>query len=186
MTETQQYLTGFTHKYVETFIRGKQQLPKKDLVVVTPLKPITDLLWLKEEMKRLTARIKKKMGRTLNVQYLNDRIVITGDKTEYLDINIIRSITCNTFNITIEELNAPCKKRELSDVRKIIAYLSRKYCIGSYSPTKIGLMLDRNHSTIINNLRDAEKLIDINDWEFTEKMTRAERAIVDYRNSLNN
>ena len=70
----------------------------------------------------------------------------------------ILSIACSICGESKEDVISPKRNRELVDVRKIYAMLSKKY-LKRFSLVRIGKEINNTHATIIHHIRTGEELL---------------------------
>lgn len=74
----------------------------------------------------------------------------------------IIDVVCKYFWLDYEELLSKSKSRSLVDARFIISHLLYNKATGYYiSLENIGAFLNRDHSTILHHINEAEKLIEV-------------------------
>jgi hypothetical protein len=90
-------------------------------------------------------------------------------------INNIIAIVCSLWNVTPGDLVGPRRARVLAVPRFAFAHLARTHCQHMSLP-QIGLIIKRDHTTVLHGLRRAEQLIR-DDPEFARRVKSAELAL---------
>ena len=80
--------------------------------------------------------------------------------------HLIESVA-KTFDVTAEQVKSPTRERDVVDARKICAYLLNQK--RKFTTTKTGQLLNRDHSSIIYLVKQAEALMEV-DKDFKEKI----------------
>jgi len=70
-------------------------------------------------------------------------------KSSPLTLNELLNYSLLFFNLTMEELSSPCRKRELMDARWMIMLAVKKY-FPKMTKTKITAIFNRDHATFIH------------------------------------
>lgn len=74
-----------------------------------------------------------------------------------LSIDTIKELVCQRFNITIEQMESPSRKKQIAIARQVAMYLARK--VGNYSFPKIAAAFNRNdHTTVMHAVSKVEEL----------------------------
>jgi len=88
-----------------------------------------------------------------------------------LELHLIRSVVCEFFHLTPEELNAKTRRREIVEPRQIYHYLGRK--LTKCSLREIAFPFD--HTTAIYSCKNIENLKDV------DKVLRVNIQIIQFR-----
>ncbi len=80
------------------------------------------------------------------------------DRLPKITVDHIQQIICATFNISLEDLQSPKRRRELAAARKVGMYLCRRYT--SESLQSIGRSFKRSHSSVLYAVNDLTKIMD--------------------------
>ena len=73
------------------------------------------------------------------------------DQVEQLTIDRIQQIVSTMFQISVEDLRSPSRRKELATARKIAMYLCREYT--SETTTVIGKAFSRSHSAVLHAIK---------------------------------
>lgn len=86
-----------------------------------------------------------------------DRIKASeGDK-----LKIILEVVSNYYKVSEEDIKSQYRKMEIVEARRMFCYLSRMFT--NKSLNKIGLMINRNHATVLHQFQNIVGYIDIKD-----------------------
>lgn len=79
-----------------------------------------------------------------------------------VDIDTLINETCRHFRITKERMMSPSRKREIVQVRQMVAWMLRKKTVSNnLSNEAIGALLgDRDHATVIHAVHTIDDLIE--------------------------
>lgn len=91
------------------------------------------------------------------------------------NFDTIAKEVCDFYNIDVNNLSAKTRKREISDARQIVMYLSKK--IGNMQLTTIGARLSRNHATVLHACRNIEERLSVEN-KLKSEITAIENAIL--------
>ena len=108
------------------------------------------------DMKRDFYKKKKQYERTIQ-QLRNELVRIKGGTIDGCE-NIYDSILEN-FGITEDELKGRCRQRHIMNIRHALFYHMRYE--RNLTLTQIGKLFDRDHSTIINAVKNVEAWLDV-------------------------
>lgn len=86
-------------------------------------------------------------------------------------LNSLISIVISSFDSSLEDIQSTNRNANLCDVRKILTYELRQ---GGYTLEEIGKVLNRDHSTVLYNMKNYEIRL-LNDKTFKEKVLIVER-----------
>ena len=92
-----------------------------------------------------------------------------------LNFEIIAEKVSEYFNITPDQLFTKSRKREISDARQIVMYMTKKHI--KMNLKAIGNKLDRTHATVLYACRNIEERIPI-DKQLKEDLSKIESAIL--------
>ncbi len=108
------------------------------------------------DIKRDFYKKKKQYERTIQ-QLRNELVRIKGGTIDGCE-NIYDSILEN-FGITEDELKGRCRQRHIMNIRHALFYHMRYE--RNLTLTQIGKLFDRDHSTIINAVKNVEAWLDV-------------------------
>ncbi len=77
------------------------------------------------------------------------------DRLPKITVDHIQQIVCATFNVSVEDLQSPRRRKELAAARKVGMYLCRRYT--SESLQSIGKCFKRSHSSVLYAVNDLTK-----------------------------
>jgi len=83
---------------------------------------------------------------------------------KYLSItpNVIKILVAESYHININLLEERTRKRKISWPRQVCMFLIRNYCAVNISLGKIGMLFQRDHSTVIHALKIVEDQLKVN------------------------
>jgi chromosomal replication initiator protein len=83
---------------------------------------------------------------------------ITQTMLDYLpkiNVSHIQKVICDSFQISLEELNSKSRRKEIATARKIAMYLCRQYT--TQSLMSIGQSFKRSHSSVLHAINELSK-----------------------------
>lgn len=104
-------------------------------------------------------------------EVLNDIIISSEQKC---NVEKIQKIVANHFSIKISDLSSKSRIKDIIIPRQIAIYLSKK--LTSKNISEIGLKFNKNHSTIIYNIKKSEEAL-ANNQEFKNIVIKLEDKI---------
>ena len=131
------------------------------------------------------ALVKLKAKATLEGKPINEDLVrelISGksyenrkEKVKEVSIKIIKELVSKEFNVNVELLDSPTRKKQVAFARQVAMYMAKK--IGNYPYTQIAVAFKRDdHTTVIHAVRKVEELLD-KDQDLKAKLEKLELKI---------
>lgn len=132
------------------------------------------------------ALVKLKAKATLEGKPINEELVrellsgkVAGEgreeKSREISIKIIKELVSKEFNVKVELLESPIRKKPVAFARQIAMYMAKK--IGNYPYTHIAAAFNRDdHTTVMHAVRKVEELMK-EDEELRQKLERLELSI---------
>lgn len=93
-----------------------------------------------------------------------------------MNINTIEKLVCDTYNVSLEEINTRCRENRIVFPRQLIMYLSMSWL--SLTSHKAGDLFNRDHSTALHakktvlSMYDTEVIHRINIDNIEKKMLK--------------
>ncbi|MDR3557345.1 MAG: chromosomal replication initiator protein DnaA [Syntrophobacteraceae bacterium] len=75
-----------------------------------------------------------------------------------ITVDHIQQIICSTYNLSVDDLKSPKRRKELAVARKVGMYLCRRYTTESLQ--SIGRSFSRSHSSVLYAVNDLTKLME--------------------------
>jgi chromosomal replication initiator protein len=75
-----------------------------------------------------------------------------------ITVDHIQQIICSTYNLSVDDLKSPKRRKELAVARKVGMYLCRRYTTESLQ--SIGKSFSRSHSSVLYAVNDLTKLME--------------------------
>ena len=76
------------------------------------------------------------------------------------EIKLMQAV-CAEFNISPEQMRSTCKRRQYSDAKMVYSFLSKMYL--RLTTTRIGHVLNLDHSTVVHKIKNMRGFIEVND-----------------------
>ena len=83
-----------------------------------------------------------------------------------LTVNYILKVVCAEYGVKISDVKGVVRKREFVEPRHVFCSIVKRYFGSHKSLSNIGKVISRDHSTIINSIKN------VNDWLDTDKQFR--------------
>ena len=111
---------------------------------------------------------------------LNNKVIITlRVSPAEIDEELIREKVCESFELSWKDIYSHRRDRHTSNARMCYCYLLRTYLNLSY--TVIGKMVNRDHSTIMHEVRKIAGYLTVKDENIEEHLV----PIIHYLNAIN-
>jgi len=110
------------------------------------------------------------LGVPITLHYAQEIMQTMLDRLPKITIDHVQQVVCDSYQISLTELQSPSRRKELAKARKIAMYLCRQYT--SESLTAIGKSFKRSHSSVLYAVNGLNK-------EMVEKNNKLKRQ-VDY------
>lgn len=92
-----------------------------------------------------------------------------------ITIEHIQQIVCSSFQVTVEELRSPSRRKQLATARKIAMYLCRRYTTESLQA--IGKSFKRTHSSVLHAVSGLARQIEEKDGKWKRQVEFVSRQV---------
>ena len=104
----------------------------------------------------------------ITVQFAREVTQLMMDHLPKIDVDYIQNVVCSSFQVSMDELRSPCRRKELALARKIAMYLCRQYTTESL--VSIGKSFRRSHSSVLYAVNGLTK-------EMSDKSSKLRRQV---------
>ncbi len=95
------------------------------------------------------------LGVPLNISLAEEVTKTMLDHLPKLTVENIQQMVCSSFQVTMEDLQSPSRRKELVNARRIGMYLCRNYTTESLAT--IGKAFNRTHSSVLHAVAQLNK-----------------------------
>jgi len=92
-----------------------------------------------------------------------------------ITIEHIQQIVCSSFQVTVEELKSPSRRKQLAEARKVAMFLCRRYTTESLQV--IGKSFKRTHSSVLHAVSGLAKQMEEKDGKWKRQVEYVSRQI---------
>ena len=121
-----------------------------------------------EALIQVEKRLKEITGHDVSTQldYGSPLVIrLANTKNENRKKQIIK-LVCDEYGVSYEELKANGRKGMLPDARTMASYLLATDVVGKATSTEIGILLCKDHSTILYHIEKGRNLLHVDDPRF--------------------
>ena len=108
------------------------------------------------------------LGIPITLHYAHEVTQTMLDRLPKITIDHVQQVVCDSYQISLAELQSPSRRKELAKARKIAMYLCRQYT--SESLSAIGKSFKRSHSSVLYAVNGLNK-------EMVEKNSKLKRQV---------
>lgn len=119
--------------------------------------------------------ITREVIETINI----DGVTLCVEHANYVMIEQLKLNICIAFDISIAQFNSSSKREAIPEARKVFSWIC--YHVYRKSKSAIGKHMGRDHSTVINQIKQMQNMIDTNDEIIMPKFRTVVKALSNER-----